>query len=209
MNSEKLKDMADEAHKLFQEEKYGAAIAKWDDIIPLLSTDDDKVEAYYHRGLAKFRMDNAVTDFNRALKINPRHKKAMDQRSHALGWYAFEGKKGEAPYLYQEKPPAAPFAPSTTSPEPQTPLIFAPNNTGEINAQVAGEAAVAGKSAVAGEAAVAVAGEAAVVSTPTEKKDEKSTPKGLWATLSAWAKEIIIGVIITVIGGLIIAHLWG
>ena len=113
MDNTKLKNLTDEAHKLSREGKWGAAIAKWDDIILLLSDDSDRAEAraeaYYHRGCAKIHM-NAVADFDHVLEINPRHERAIHRRIYALGLYTARGEQGKAPYLDEQESQARQIA---------------------------------------------------------------------------------------------------
>ena len=96
MDIEKLRKLIDEAEKFHQEEKWSAAVAKWDEIFPLLLQNDvdSKAKVCRQRGLAKNNMGDypaAIADFDRALEINPKYAEAYNNRGvakHNMGDYA-------------------------------------------------------------------------------------------------------------------------
>ena len=94
MDENKLEKLIHDATILSRERKLDEAIAKWNEIIPLLQNGDLKVVSYNRRGIAKRRMGNhadAIADYNSALEINPNHAKAYCNRGIAkrhMGDYA-------------------------------------------------------------------------------------------------------------------------
>ena len=89
MSKEKLQKLFYEVDKLFQEEKWGAVVAKYDEIISLLEgvvADDVKAKVYSNRSNAKNKMgdyEGAIADCDQALKINPQDVNAYINRGNA------------------------------------------------------------------------------------------------------------------------------
>ena len=76
----------DEAIQLSEKEEWSAAIAKWDEVIPLLSDNEARAPAFNIRGIAKSRMDDyagAVADYDQALEIDPQYAEAYGNRGVA------------------------------------------------------------------------------------------------------------------------------
>ena len=79
--------LINQALKLFREGKWGASIAKWDEVIPLLDG-DDKATAYSNRGNAKDSMGDykdAIADYNQALEINSQYAEVYYNRGNSKG----------------------------------------------------------------------------------------------------------------------------
>ena len=95
MDRDKLQKLLGEAEKLHQEEKWSAAVAKWDEIFPLLLPDDvdANMKAYYHRGFAKNKAGDyagAIIDFDWAVRLDPQYAKAYNSRglaNNSMGKY--------------------------------------------------------------------------------------------------------------------------
>ena len=85
-DQKEFRKLAREAVKLYRNKKWGASIAKWDEIILLLQDDLIKARAYVRRGNAKDDMGDykgAIADYDRAIKINPQYAKAYNNRGCA------------------------------------------------------------------------------------------------------------------------------
>ena len=83
MDENKLQKLFDEAGRLYDEGKWGASIAKWNDIIAALPDADNKAIAYNQRGNAKHEMGDdaaAIADYDKALEIDPQSAEVYSNR---------------------------------------------------------------------------------------------------------------------------------
>ena len=85
-DQKKFRELAREAIKLFRKEKWGASIAKWNEVRFLLQDDNIKASVLTRRGNAKDEMGDykdAVADYDLALKFNPQYARAYSNRGIA------------------------------------------------------------------------------------------------------------------------------
>ena len=89
MNKEtiqKCEKLATEADKLFQEEKWDAAIEKWGEMVALLPDGKAKAAVLNNRGNAKDNMgdhEGAIADHDKAIELNPQDARAYNNRGTA------------------------------------------------------------------------------------------------------------------------------
>ena len=81
-----LRKLFDEALELSQKGEWDAAIAKWDEVVPLLSDSEVRATALNIRGIAKNQKGDyadAIADYDRSLEINPQYAEAYGNRGVA------------------------------------------------------------------------------------------------------------------------------